>query len=134
MSYTYHDGTVPTAGNSIWVFAANLAGSHVRGHARTALKQFGAQHGVGNGAIGRAYAIPIKDEVFKPLSVADVAWHVRAFLSHARAHPQNRFFIAPFHNKSDLGLTARRSAPLFRGAPANCVFPQDWQQWLESPA
>lgn len=133
MSYTYHDGTVPTAGNSIWVFAANLAGAHVRGHARTALKQFDAQRGVGDGPSGRAYAIPIKDANFVALPSADVAWHVRAFLSYARAHPHHSFFVTSLTNDL-VALTVRRMAPLFRGAPANCVFPQVWQQWLETPA
>lgn len=42
----------------IFVFGSNLAGRHGLGAARTALLEYGASYGVGEGRTGRSYAIP----------------------------------------------------------------------------
>jgi hypothetical protein len=113
----------------IFVFGSNLAGRHGAGAALTALREHGAELGVGEGARGLSYALPTKDEKLRTLSLARVAIHVRRFLDHAARHPAETFKVT----RVGCGLAGFRNeqiAPLFDGAPPNCLFDEAWRPWL----
>lgn len=123
----HEDGALPSPGE-IFVFGSNLAGIHGAGAARAALK-FGAVMGDGVGRRGRSYAIPTKDRDIVTMPIADIAPHVAAFLDHARANPDERFFVT----RIGCGLAGYENgdiAPLFRNAPANCSFAREWGFYL----
>lgn len=132
-AYRYHqDGGLPAAG-SVWVFGSNLAGRHGAGAAKVAAQRFGAHYGQGVGASGSSYAIPTKDAQLRTMPLSGIAPHVAAFLDHARAHPDLDFYVT----RVGCGLAGhhdRDMAALFSGAPSNCNFASDWQQYLEPSA
>lgn len=131
MNYAYHpDGALPTTAGSIFVFGSNEGGRHGAGAAKVAAQRFGALYGCGVGPVGSAYAIPTKDARLKVLSLAAVGYYVKGFLVFACAHPELQFFVT----RVGCGLAGYRDeevAPIFRGAPLNCIFPEPWRVWLE---
>lgn len=137
----YHrDGTLPTD-RSIFVFGSNLAGRHGLGAANVALNGFGAIFGVGVGPQGQSYAIPTKNETLQPLSLWVVRLYVLQFVRYAEHFqslnehfkgygPQTTFFVTGI----GCGLAGYRPediAPMFKGAPINCSFPDVWKPYLE---
>ncbi len=132
MPQFHADGTRPGS-EWIFVFGSNLAGRHAGGAARAAVDQFDAEWGVGEGATGRAYALPTMDENLAPRALGDVANSVAMFLAHARNHPEARFFVT----RVGCGIAGFRDeevAPMFAGAPQNCSFADGWRRWLEKSA
>jgi len=127
------DGARPSnTGTWIWVFGSNLAGRHGAGAALVALESFGAQRGVGVGPQGRAYAIPTKDERLSVLPITSIRPHIDAFIDHAMANPDQRFFIT----RVGCGLAGykdREIAPLFARAPDNCSLPENWRPYFAKP-
>ena len=79
----------------IFVFGSNLAGRHGAGAALYAKTYFGAQHGVGVGRTGHAYAIPTKDAQLRTLPLDKIAEHIRGFLSYANNNPRETFELTP---------------------------------------
>ena len=123
------DGTVPDD-SFVFVFGSNLAGRHGAGAARAALQFFGAEYGVGEGATGRAYAIPTLGRNFEQLALPRVHEAVTIFLTYARSNPEQRFFVT----RIGCGLAGRSDAdiaPMFANAPANCSFAEGWRAWIE---
>lgn len=131
MTRTYHaDGTVPDPHQGfVWVFGSNLAGSHGGGAARVASDGFGAQHGVGAGRTGNAYALPTIDRYGDRLSVAQIAANVAAFLEYARKHPADSFWVTRV-GCGIAGNSDKDIAPLFADAPSNCSLPDAWRVTL----
>lgn len=138
--YTFHGGGIPTQGE-IYVFGANLAGRHGKGSALVARERFGAIYGQGRGRQGSSYAIPTKDgrrgtpplrDPRSTLPVASIKNDVAVFIEYAKAHPESRFFVVrlgctlAIHSDADI-------APLFLGAPLNCMFPREWAEFLGAP-
>lgn len=78
--------------NVVFVFGSNLAGRHGKGAAYHAMKEWGAEYGVGVGPTGRAYAIPTKDSNLKTLELHTIESYVKKFLEYAEENPQ-LFFI-----------------------------------------
>ncbi|WP_444718973.1 A1S_2505 family phage non-structural protein [Paucibacter soli] len=117
----------------MWVFGSNTAGRHGKGAAEVARLQFGAQRGVGVGRTGRSYGIPTKfeakDRSLRVLPLGDVMAHIADFLSYGQANPELKFFVTRVgcelarHGDSEI-------APLFKGAPSNCNFPEEWRPYL----
>lgn len=113
----------------IFVFGSNLAGRHGLGAARYARAHYGAVYGEGNGRTGNAYAIPTKDENIQTLPLYKIKAYVDEFMDYARCHPDLRFFVT----KVGCGLAGYRNkdiAPMFKGAPNNCEFDQEWEQYV----
>lgn len=114
---------------AVFVFGSNLAGIHGAGAAKVARFQFSAQLGVGFGRTGMAYAIPTKDGHFHTLPLKSVKESVREFLSYAQQNMSTQFFVT----RVGCGLAGFDDAviaPLFKNAPANCDFPDEWLQYL----
>ena len=122
----------------IFVFGSNLAGRHGKGAALTAKERHGAIYGQGEGLQGRCYAIPTKDgrpplrDLKDPratLSISDITGYVNRFLDFARSRPDLEFDITPI-GCGQAGYTPNEIAPLFVGAPANCLLPEQFVEAL----
>jgi len=114
----------------IFVFGSNLAGRHGKNAALFARQNHGARYGVGIGPTGNAYAIPTKDAKLKTLPLSIIASHVRDFLEYARSHPELTFEVTAI-GTGLAGYSHDQIAPMFKGAPANCTLPSQWQSILE---
>ncbi len=125
----YHpDNTIAQAG-WIWVFDSNLAGRHGMGAGAIAHVNFKAQYGVGEGATGRAYAIPTKDHRNKVLPLELIKKSVELFLDWAKLNPVQKFFLTRV-GCGVSGYPDDQIAPLFRGAASNCCLPDSWEKVL----
>ena len=109
----------------IFVFGSNQAGRHGKGAARTAMMRHGAVYGIGEGHTGVAYAIPTKDHQLKVRPLPDIKTSVETFLSYATAHPEWVFFVTRV-GCGLAGYTDGDIAPMFKGAPSNCLLPDGW--------
>ena len=114
---------------AIFVFGSNLAGRHGAGAAKVAHLRFGAEYGVGQGRTGNAYAIATKNANLCVLSVEDVRYGVDCFLEYAKGHPELQFFVTRV-GCGLAGFADADIAPMFRGAPDNCDFPEEWEGFL----
>lgn len=133
LKFQFHAGNVIPRGEWIWVFGSDLAGSHRKGYAKIAHVNFRARYGCGEGATGRAYAIPISDAHMQPLSLDQIAAGIARFIEHARAHPKESFFVNPVACDG-AGFSDAQIEPLFAGAPGNCSLPIQWRAYTSKPA
>lgn len=116
-------------GETVFVFGSNLAGRHGAGAALEAKIHWGAKYGQGSGRQGMSYAIPTKSGNLVTLPLKEIQTHVAGFLWYAKKHPELTFLVT----RVGCGLAGyqdREIAPFFRGAPANCVFPEEWAEFL----
>lgn len=125
------DGTVPKDSNTIWVFGSNLAGRHGRGAAKVAMNKFGAQYGVGLGLTGNSYAIPTKNKRIQTLNMESIRLYVNDFLDYARRTPEKKFFVTRIGCVL-AGFADSQIAPMFKDAPDNCSFAEQWRPFLEA--
>lgn len=114
----------------VFVFGSNLAGRHGAGAALFAAQKHGTVYGIGSGRTGMAYAIPTKDEWIKTLPLRRIKPHVEEFLEYAREHPELTFNVTRI-GCGLAGYTPQDIAPMFKGAPDNCVFlGEDWLPYV----
>lgn len=129
MKYTYHkDGYKPD--NEIFVFGSNLAGVHGGGAAKEAYRNYGAIWGMGLGWHGHSYALPTKNHLIETMQLLDIAKQVGRFLRVAELNPQEKFYVT----RVGCGLAGYEDAeiaPMFRDAPTNCSFAEEWKEYLE---
>lgn len=97
--------------NEIFVFGSNHEGIHNGGAAATAMSQFGAVWGQGEGLQGRSYAIPTT----VPMQQMQDA--VNQFATFADSHPEMRFLVTRV-GCGNAGLNVTDVAPMFR----NCIY------------
>lgn len=114
----------------VFVFGSNLAGRHGAGAAKFARLHRGAEYGVGEGRTGNAYAIPTKDEQLRTLTLPTIAAFVRHFIQYADDNPAILFQVTPI-GCGLAGYKRSQIAPMFFGAPPNCIFEdengRDWR-------
>lgn len=127
------DGTLPSTMDDRWVlvFGSNLAGRHGAGAALVAAKHYGARYGVGEGLMGRSYGIPTKGRRLEILDLETVARGVEKFLATARERPDRAFWVT----RVGCGLAMYKDidvAPMFKNAPVNCNFANEWRSLLSS--
>jgi len=115
--------------NIIFVFGSNLAGIHGAGAALFANYWYGAERGIGVGRTGQAYAIPTKDAKFNVLTLDVIRLHVWLFLDYAKKHPEEEFFVTRI-GCGYAGYSNPDIAPMFRGAPENCMFEESWKEYI----
>lgn len=123
------DGQIPKDAGIIFVFGSNLAGRHGAGAAKAAKDLFDARFGTGKGRTGSAYAIPTKDGLLKILSLPVIRAAVFDFLVYAEAIPNLSFYVT----RVGCGLAGYKDqdiAPMFKGAPDNCSFAEEWKPFL----
>lgn len=116
---------------NIFVFGSNLAGRHGKGAALFAKQNHGAIYGQGEGLQGQSYGIPTKDENIRTLPLPRIAEAVEKFKAFAAAHPELNFQVTPI-GCGLAGYKPEQIAPFFRGAPANCVMPDEFKRVLEA--
>ena len=110
---------------AIFVFGSNLGGRHGKGAALCARREHGAIYGQGIGRQGNSYAIPTKDHNIQTLPLHRIGVYVAEFIEHAKNSPNDTFQVT----KIGCGLAGykeRDIAPMFKGAPDNCVLPEGW--------
>jgi len=115
----------------IFVFGSNLAGRHGKGAALYARTNHGAKLGVGEGLTGMSYALPTKDARLGVRSLQDIKVSVDKFLHLAHNTPYVTFNVT----RVGCGLAGYNDAeiaPMFKGAPSNCKFHDDWLQYIFS--
>jgi hypothetical protein len=109
----------------IFVFGSNLAGVHGAGAAKFAREHHGAIYGKGIGLQGNSYAIPTKDLNIETLHLETIKLYVFDFLTFASQHPELQFNVT----RIGCGLAGYKDkdiAPMFAGAPNNCLLPTEW--------
>lgn len=115
----------------VFVFGSNEAGRHGSGAAKTAIDKFGAIYGQGIGMTGnKCYGIPTKNQFIRSLTIDKIRLYVYDFISFAKANPNKEFIVT----KIGCGLAGFKDeqiAPMFKGSPTNCVFSNDWIDYLE---
>lgn len=110
----------------VFVFGSNLAGSHVGGAALQAKTQFGAKDGVGEGLTGQCYAFPTLGRRLEKRGRKSLETSRQKFFNIVRANPEKTFLLT----KVGCGIAGYEEysmKALFRGAPKNVVFPDDWK-------
>jgi len=132
--YKYH--------NNVWrsfeqdgyfVFGSNLAGRHGAGAAKWAVEHCGAVLGNGFGKQGNSYALPTKDANIKTLPL----WRIERFVKRFLLEAETMYMLnddTHFITQIGCGLagyTKEQIAPMFKGAPDNCVFPIEWKEIME---
>lgn len=111
----------------IFVFGSNEAGRHGKGAAKHAVQHHGAIYGVPEGRQGNSYAIPTKDRHLRPLPLGSIHGYVQRFLEFARANHALTFEVT----RIGCGLAGYHQediAPMFKGAPPNCILPEGWRE------
>ena len=114
----------------IFVFGSNKAGRHGKGAAKEAIMRYGASYGVGEGLVGRSYAIPTKDALLQPLPLEQIKEHVRQFVELTK-QDNLKTFVTPvgtglaFYESYDI-------APMFEGI-CNAWLPLKWKPYLATP-
>jgi hypothetical protein len=112
----------------VFVFGSNLKGIHGAGAAASAVKEYGAEWGVGEGRTGNAYAIPTKATPYKGRTLAEIRLSVNVFLGYAQAHPELEFLVTKV-GTGLAGFTDEEMAPMFANAPSNCRFDPAWEKF-----
>ena len=100
------DAITRLAPNEVFVFGSNEEGLHYGGAAKTALENFGAIMGQGNGLQGKSYAIPSMS------GVGMMGEFVKEFCEYAKAHPEKRFLVTEI-GCCIAGYSIGEVAPLF---------------------
>lgn len=113
----------------IFVFGSNLQGRHGKGAALEALQKHGAWLGCGEGIQGSAYAIPTKATPYQSLSLPEIASAVERFLDFAARHPELTFRVTAI-GCGLAGFSPEQIAPMFKGATANCILPDQFLPFL----
>lgn len=111
------------------VFGSNLAGIHGAGAAKYAVLHHGAIMGQGIGIQGNSCAIPTRDERIETLDYSEVGFHVSQFIVLAKWTPGTTYHVTRI-GCGLAGFSDRDIAPLFIGAPGNCLFSSAWKPWL----
>lgn len=113
----------------VFVFGSNDAGIHGAGAAQFAYKNKGARFGKSYGHHGDSFAIPTKDEDIRTLPLPRIADYVYGFLAYAAGHRKLKFQVT----RIGCGLAGYKNediAPLFKNAPSNCIFDEQWRPFL----
>lgn len=106
----YIDRLLP---NQIYVFGSNALGYHTGGASGMARKRFGAIWGQPEGIQGQSYAIPV--DFGKGNVAPDIQPYIDRFVSYAKAHPDNHFFVTRV-GCGIAGFTDQEMAEHFREA------------------
>ena len=113
----------------VFVFGSNLAGQHGAGAAAYAESQWGAVRGQGEGFHGQSYAIPTKSAAFHTMSIRLIMPHAEKFKAFASTRPDLLFKVTRI-GCGIAGFDDLDIAPLFVGAPTNCLFDTAWYQTI----
>ena len=79
---------------------------------------------------GNSYAIPTKDSHVNTRPLADIYVDIREFIKFAEANPDMWFFVTRI-GCGWAGYQDHQIAPMFKGAPDNCVFQGEWDEYWQ---
>lgn len=113
----------------VFVFGSNTAGVHGAGAAQFAYSKKGAKYGIGYGHMGDSWAIPTKDDDIKSLPLDLIAAFVAGFLAYATVKRKMSFYVTQI-GCGLAGYKPEDIAPMFIGAPTNCMFDKAWEPIL----
>ena len=132
LKYKYHhiDAFPELPSEYIFVFGSNLAGLHSIEIPLVAKNFFAAEFGVSLGVTGRSYAIPIKDRFIRILQLKEIRRYVEMFKAYTNDHPELKFWITHI-GVERRGYKHHEIAPMFIGCNRNCIFPEQWRQFLK---
>ncbi len=118
---------------SVFVFGSNTEGRHGKGAALHARRRYGAIYGQARGRQHNAYAIVTKElrSGHSRVQVSDIESEVHEFLAHAVSNPTTTFIVTRL-GCGLAGFLDDEIAPLFRGAPVNCILPDEWIETLHA--
>lgn len=114
---------------STFVFGSNEAGIHGAGAAAFAYAKRGARYGFSYGHSGDSFAIPTKNEDIRTLPLDIINAYVCGFLAYATGKRKLKFMVT----RIGCGLAGYKDediAPMFVGAPLNCIFDEKWRVYL----
>ncbi|MNF39608.1 hypothetical protein D3C84_205840 [compost metagenome] len=114
---------------AIFVFGSNEAGIHGAGAALLAYQKRGARYGFSYGHSGDSFAIPTKNEDIQTLPLDMINAYVCGFLAYATGKRKLKFMVT----RIGCGLAGYKNediAPMFIGAPLNCMFEESWRPFL----
>lgn len=114
---------------AIFVFGSNEAGIHGAGAAAFAYAKRGARYGFGYGHSGDSFAIPTKNEDIRTLPLDIINAYVCGFLAYATGKRKLKFMVTRI-GCGLAGYTDADIAPMFVGAPLNCIFDEKWRVHL----
>lgn len=114
---------------AIFVFGSNEAGIHGAGAAAFAYAKRGARYGFGYGHSGDSFAIPTKNEDIRTLPLDIINAYVCGFLAYATGKRKLKFMVTRI-GCGLAGYTDADIAPMFVGAPLNCIFDEKWRPFL----
>ena len=114
---------------AIFVFGSNEAGIHGAGAAAFAYAKRGARYGFGYGHSGDSFAIPTKNEDIRTLPLDIINAYVCGFLAYASGKRKLKFMVTRI-GCGLAGYTDADIAPMFVGAPLNCIFDEKWRKYL----
>ena len=114
---------------SILVFGSNEAGIHGAGAALFAYNKRGARYGFGYGHSGDSFAIPTKNEDIRTLPLDMINAYVCGFLAYATGKRKLKFMVTRI-GCGLAGYSDKDIAPMFVGAPLNCIFDEKWRPFL----
>lgn len=112
----------------LFVFGSNESGIHGAGAAKYALT-LGAKYGHSYGQSGDTWAIPTKDRDIRTMPLGRIQKYVTGFLAYAEGHPNLQFQVT----RIGCGLAGYKDsdiAPMFKDAPSNCQFDEQWFAYL----
>ena len=111
----------------IFVFGSNQKGLHLGGAARSALRDFGAVMGQGEGLQGESYAIPTME------GLESMKNAVERFINFATEHPELHFLVTPI-GCGIAGYDPEEIAPMFHESEnlQNVSLPEEFWQILEN--
>jgi len=107
----------------IFVFGSNKDGHHAGGAAKYAYLNKGAAWGIGEGLHGVSYAVPTMG------SFGDTFEAVQQFKDFARNHKGLSFQVTRL-GCGIAGFKDSEIAPIFVDAPPNCLFDEEWREYL----
>lgn len=113
----------------VFVFGSNTAGVHGAGAAQYAYNKKGAKYGSGYGHHGDSWAIPTKDDFIESLPLDMINAFVCGFLAYATCKRKLNFMVTQI-GCGLAGYKPEQIAPMFVGAPKNCMFDEAWKPWL----
>lgn len=149
MKYHYHwndylhycatlDAFMSNDPDPIFVFGSNLLGIHGGGAAKFAMDHCGAVWGIGQGfqreqnsVYHGCYALPTKYSPAQSLEIELVDCAVQLFKAFARECKDRTFFVSAVGTNL-AGFTHDDIAPLFMNSPTNCIFPEEWEEYLDA--
>ena len=120
---------INTLSNAVFVYGSDFNGSTNSGAAMFAHKYYGAQQGIGDGPNGQSYALPIKNEASRNLSLQDINYNVRNFIAYAKER-RDLFFMVTRIGCGVGGYDDNTIAPMFNKVPDNVWLPGKWLMLL----